>query len=117
MINLAVKAARFGLNQTLLVSVRGIRVLRLSFMLTASFQLKNVRSNRQPKPRFFSFEVEKAGDFTESLDKFLKSHKIRGSQIDFFHIKLSEESSSLDVYVAQALLKAVKLASKINAFK
>ena len=91
-------------------------------MITVSFstippQKSESRQGGLGTPEFFSFEVRKTGDFTESLDKFLKSHKIKASLIDFFHIKLSEESSPLDAYIAEALLKAGKIASEINEFK
>ncbi|HCI05459.1 MAG: hypothetical protein UX26_C0023G0003 [Parcubacteria group bacterium GW2011_GWC1_45_9] len=77
-------------------------------MTVVSFSLKTASKQ---KSRFFSFEVEKNRDFTEVLDKFLKSRRIKLSLIDFLHIKLSEESSLLDAYIIEALLKARKIAS------
>lgn len=86
--------------------------------MIVSFSLIPSKKPGSPKASsFFSFELQKTADFTESLDKFLKSHKIRNSLLGFFHIRLSEESSSLDAYIAEALLKAGKIASKINEFK
>jgi hypothetical protein len=87
-------------------------------MIIVSFSTTPVEKPGQLKtPEFFSFEIQKTADFTESLDKFLKSHKIKTGLLDFFHIRLSEESSPLDAYIAEALLKAGKIASKINEFK
>ena len=78
-------------------------------MITVSFSMKPLKKPAQPE--FFSFQIRKTQDFTESLDKFLKSHRIKNSLVDFLHIKLSEESSLLDAYIIEALLKARKIAS------
>ncbi len=83
--------------------------------MIVSFSVKSKKY--QPSSAWFSFEIQKTADFAESLDKFLKSHKIKAGLLDFFHIRLSEESSPLDAYIAEALLKAGKIASKINEFK
>ena len=87
------------------------------FIVSFSVKQSGWRQKQPGASRFFSFQIQKTADFTESLDKFLKSHKIKASLIDFFHIKLSEESSPLDAYIAKAVLKAGKIASKINEFK
>ncbi|OGY40579.1 MAG: hypothetical protein A2570_02490 [Candidatus Brennerbacteria bacterium RIFOXYD1_FULL_41_16] len=89
-------------------------VLLFFIMLIVSFSVKPTIKNK--KSRFFSFEVAKKEDLTQSLDFFLKSRKIKPSFIELFHVKLSKEGSFLDAYIAQALLKAKKIALEINKF-
>ena len=89
----------------------------LDIMIVSFSTILIEKPGRLKTPEFFSFELQKTADFTESLDKFLKSHKIKAGLLDFFHIRLSEESSLLDACIVKALLKAGKIASKINEFK
>ncbi|MEW5805424.1 MAG: hypothetical protein AB1721_01720 [Patescibacteria group bacterium] len=77
-------------------------------MITVSFSVKN---------KLYSFETEKSGQIILGLDKFLKSHKIKSSALDFFHIQASEKSGLLDWYLVQAIIKAKQTANFFDQIK
>jgi predicted DNA-binding protein with PD1-like motif len=70
-------------------------------MLTLSFKVKNKK---------YCLTFQKGEDLLVSLDNFCKKHKIGLKNIHRVLLDTSQEKSVISIRIAQAILKALKIA-------